>query len=109
MRHVALHDFNVWQRRDRLGLGRIAYQRAHGNAAGRQHAQQLFPVQSGGACHEDHGGSPVRLNLAPSGAIAQVWTKMILCTFLRSLASCSDREIDESLAMAKAKSALTCG
>jgi hypothetical protein len=60
LRHVALHDFDVGQRRDRLGPGRIAHQRAHGNSAGRQHAQQFGPVQSGGACHEDHGVSPVR-------------------------------------------------
>ena len=31
-RHVALHDLDMWQRCERLGLGRIAHQRAHGNA-----------------------------------------------------------------------------
>jgi len=108
MRHVALHDFNVGSVAIASALAGLRTSRAHATRWPTTRAATLSR-SVGGACHEDHVLSPVRPNLAPPGAITQVWTKMILWTFLRSLVSCGDGEPTGDLAMAKAKSALTCG
>src|SRR6202049_1619178 len=57
----------------------------------------------------DASRTGLRRNLAPSGAITQVWTKMMLWALLPLACIATRNAALEMMRMAKAKSVLTCG
>src|SRR5439155_22209634 len=115
MRHVALHDFNMRERCDLARFGRIAHQRARGDAARRQPAQQLLAVHAGAARYQNHGRSPlwVRCRRVPSSGAQRgksaSMDKNDSMDLFALWPTLTRRNNTAEAGMAKAKTALTCG
>jgi hypothetical protein len=62
-RHVALHDLDLGEGRQPLGLDEAAHQRAGGHPSRRQPLQQRASIQPAGPGHQDH--RPLLLGPSP--------------------------------------------